>query len=64
MSNHWQSVTDVKAFLAQKGTKRVRDSHSMTKRIAHWPYCAHCGLVALKNDVSRKKLKQPCVVEE
>jgi hypothetical protein len=32
----------------------------MTKRICSWPYCARCGLVALKNDVSRKALKAQC----
>ncbi len=41
-----------------------RGPHVMTKRVLHWPYCARCGLVALKNDVSRRALKADCVVEE
>jgi hypothetical protein len=60
----WQTVKNVKAFLADKGTKRVRDAHSLKKRVAHWPYCEHCGLVALKNDVSRRALAAQCVVHE
>lgn len=41
-----------------------RGSHAMTKKILNWPYCAHCGLVALKNEASRRKLKEPCVTVE
>jgi hypothetical protein len=29
-----------------------------------WPYCAHCGLVWLKNTVSNKLARKPCVYEE
>lgn len=42
----------------------VRGPHAMTRRVLHWPYCARCGLVALKNDRSRAALKRECVTEE
>ena len=60
----WKPVKDVRAFLSERGSRRVRASHEFTKRVAHWPYCNHCGLVALKNDVSRKAARAKCVVEE
>ena len=41
-----------------------RGPHSLTKRICHWAYCSRCGLVALKNDVTRRALKKECVTEE
>lgn len=46
-----------------KGTIK-RGPHQMTKRVLHWTYCARCGLVALKNDVTRRALKAQCVTEE
>jgi len=59
----WHRVEDVRAFLAQKGRRSV-GTHQLTKRILHWPYCARCGLVALKNQATAKELSKPCVVEE
>ncbi len=56
----WYEVKDVAAFLADKGQRRV-GSHSMTKAVLHWRYCSHCGLLGLKNDASRRALRQPCV---
>lgn len=41
-----------------------RGPHVMTKKILHWPYCARCGTVALKNDATRTTLKRDCVTEE
>lgn len=29
-----------------------------------WPVCARCGLVALRNDASRKALRAPCPGKE
>lgn len=49
--------------LAAKGVVR-RGVHQMTRRVCHWPYCARCGLVALKNDASRKALRSDCVTIE
>lgn len=45
-------------------SKIVRGPHNMSKRILHWPYCARCGLVALKNEATRKALRKECVTEE
>ena len=36
--------------------------HAMTGKILHWPTCVHCGLVALKNEATRKRLKRGCWV--
>ena len=60
----WTRITDVRAFLAQKGVKRVRDHHTLTKRVLHWPYCAHCGLVALNNEPTRKAMRAKCITYE
>lgn len=59
----WHRVQNVGEFLADKGTKRVRE-HALTKRILNWSYCAHCGLVALKNDATRKALREKCITYE
>lgn len=59
----WHSVENVAEFLSLRGNKRVRE-HEFKKRVAHWPYCSHCGLVLLKNDVSRKAAKAKCVTYE
>lgn len=61
----WQRVTGsaLRELLDSKGEKRVRD-HAMTKRILNWSYCAHCGLVGLKNDATRKALKEKCITYE
>lgn len=59
----WQVVSDVRGFLADKGSKRTRE-HAFTKKVVHWSYCAQCGLVQLRNDVSRKAAKAKCVTYE
>jgi len=59
----WHKVADVKRFLEDKGNVR-RGAHSFSKRILNWQYCAHCGLVALKNDATRKAMRAECVYYE
>jgi hypothetical protein len=61
MADEWQEWKDWK----KPGQLRIR-AHAMTKKMKRlpWPYCAHCGLMALKNDASRREMKKPCVVEE
>lgn len=44
--------------------REVRGKHAMTKRMLHWPVCSRCGLLGLKNDATRKALKQDCVTLE
>lgn len=44
--------------------KLRRGPHSMTKKILHWAYCSRCGLVALKNDATRRALRAECVTLE
>jgi len=29
-------------------------------KICHWLYCPGCGLVALKNEATRKRMAKPC----
>lgn len=57
------SNDEMREFLSMKGIKSV-GVHSMTRTIFHWPYCSRCGLLALKNDVTRRALRGPCVVSE
>jgi hypothetical protein len=55
----WVQIKDVKAFLDSGRT--VRGVHAFTKRILHWPYCVHCGLVLLRNDTTRRAAKAACL---
>lgn len=59
----WETVSDVAGFLSQRGTKRTR-IHAFKGKVCHWSYCVQCGLVMLRNDVSRKAVKAPCVTYE
>lgn len=62
----WKSITGreaVRAFMAERGTV-VKGPHRFTKKVCHWPYCARCGLVLLKNEVTRKAARALCVTEE
>jgi len=57
------SAHEASAFLRANGVKR-KLPHAMTKRLCHWVVCGHCGLVALKNDVSVRAMRRSCEVEE
>lgn len=59
----WTRVKDVRAFLADKGAKRI-GPHVMNKRILSWVACSRCGLLGLKNDATRRALLAPCVTYE
>lgn len=59
----WHKVHNVSEFLAQRGQIK-RGPHEFTKRVLHWPYCARCGLVLLKNETTRKLAKKVCETEE
>lgn len=63
MAKEWSRVTNVSAFLASKGTKRT-GSHRFTGKTLHWPYCVQCRLILLKNEVTRRAAKAPCVWED
>lgn len=43
-----------------------RGPHNMSGKLKRlpWAYCKRCGLMALKNDASRKALRAECVTEE
>lgn len=59
----WKNVRDVAAFLAKRGSIRT-GAHKMTGKICNWPYCKNCGLIGLKNDVTRRALRAACVYED
>jgi hypothetical protein len=45
--------------------KLRRGPHQMAKlKRLPWPYCKRCGLLALKNDVTRRALRAECVTLE
>lgn len=58
-------VTNVRAFLSARGQRSV-GVHAFTGHIPRspWPYCKRCGLVALRNEVTRAAMRAACVVEE
>ncbi len=45
---------------------RRRGAHAMTRGFKRlpWRFCAHCGLMNLKNEATRQALKRPCEVWE
>lgn len=52
-------MTKDQAYQAsKKAFKKV--PHSFNKKVCHWMYCSGCGLVALKNDSTKKRMKQSC----
>lgn len=55
----WFKVENVAEWL--RAGRVVRGEHAFTKRALHWPYCAHCGLMLLKNARTEKMRRQPCV---
>lgn len=60
----WNRVSDVRAFLSQRG-RRVVGTHSPKKiKCIPWPVCSRCGLVYLKNDVTARAIRAKCVTEE
>lgn len=34
--------------------------HSWTWKVCNWFCCAHCGLVPLNNEATRKAMRAPC----
>lgn len=52
-------MTKDQAYRAsKKAFKKV--PHNFNKKVCHWMYCSGCGLVALKNDSTRKRMQQSC----
>jgi hypothetical protein len=58
---------DKLALLRSRGQLHV-GVHQMKGTIGKpampWRYCTNCGLLALKNDVTRRALRAPCTWEE
>lgn len=57
------SPRQARELLEYRGNRRT-GVHNLTQKVLHWLYCGNCGLVALKNDVSRKALKGACTWED
>lgn len=55
-------------FLEAKGRQHI-GVHNMRGTIGKkpplpWVFCLQCGLLNLKNDVTHKALKRPCIWED
>jgi hypothetical protein len=42
------------------GNSKSNNGHNPARKICHWPYCIKCGLVYLKNEVTKKAIRAPC----
>ncbi len=38
--------------------------HAFTRKVLHWSACSRCGLIALRNEVTRAAMRRQCVVWE
>ncbi len=59
----WRTETpeERRAFEAYQLRKRgPTGPHSMTCKLLNWWFCSRCGLVSLKNDVTRRALRAGC----
>jgi len=36
------------------------EPHSFTRKVLNWRYCAHCGLIRLKNEATEWAVKKGC----
>jgi hypothetical protein len=39
---------------------KIHPTHSFTRKLFNWLYCAKCGLINLKNLVTRQAMSQRC----
>lgn len=46
--------------MSHNKAKTSKQGHAFTKKICHWFYCKNCGLVALKNDATEKRIREGC----
>lgn len=56
--------SEVREFLSRKGQRR-EGTHAFKqhKRIP-WPMCRHCGLLALRNEATRRAMRAKCITWE
>ena len=54
------SLTKAQKFKQQQKQAFKKVPHQFDKKICHWLYCSGCGLVALKNDSTRRRIEQSC----
>lgn len=60
----WERVTNIRAFMDSRGQRSVGVHQMRSVKRLPWPYCSRCGLLALRNDATRKAMREACVVEE
>lgn len=58
--SEWKSVHNIREFLATSGTTRTGVHNFSKRKVLHWPYCSNCGLMLLKNEVTRRAAKAAC----
>lgn len=63
MHEHRLTDEEKREWLNSRGVLH-RGAHALTRKILHWPYCVRCGLVALRNDETRRALNRQCEWEE
>lgn len=39
---------------------KEKKPHQWKGKLLNWNYCVHCGLLALKNDATRKAIRAAC----
>lgn len=50
-------------WLTSRGAVR-RGPHAYTRKVLHWPFCARCGLVLLRNEATEKATRRQCEWED
>ncbi len=55
---HWEP------YVERPVVKRTGEHVPTQPKRFPWPYCARCGLVYLKNEVSRRAVRAKCVWTE
>ncbi len=56
----WYTLSDSEKRDFMKAGNVRRGPHQFKKKVCHWPYCDRCGLVLLKNQVSRSAASKQC----
>jgi hypothetical protein len=64
-AREWVRLSDSEAReLLNRHGRRVHTAHHFSKRICHWLYCKHCGLVLLRNEPTRYEAQRRCIYYE
>lgn len=55
-----RAAVDWEPWAAGAAPKVKREAHAFTRRAAGYHYCARCGLVALRNEATRRAMRALC----